>query len=276
MEQAKRGLAAPRLLLVAMLTLALAFGALVASSLTPEGAGQAHAASLSKKSVTITKGKTYKLKLKKATAKKVKWSSSKKSVATVSKSGTVKAKKAGKATITAKYKGKKYKCKVTVKNPVKKQTDFQKVMSAIEKSPDSVTVSKGIKAFLVSDDDAAVIIASDSSDKSVKFGFVVENGGREVSITLIVHENSSAPAEILLETTDNGKLKTSATVDKSSYKLGKSLSWKVKENKGLGLSDKKATDMSDQLLSESIKAWNQILKLETGYTMSHLGFKNVK
>lgn len=68
---------------------------------------------LSKKSVTITRGKTYKLKLKNAKAKKVKWTSSKKSVATVKK-GKITTKKAGKTTITAKYKGKKYKCKVTV------------------------------------------------------------------------------------------------------------------------------------------------------------------
>ena len=43
-------------------------------------------AKISKKSVTITKGKTYTLKVK-GTKKKVKWTSSKKSVATVSKKG---------------------------------------------------------------------------------------------------------------------------------------------------------------------------------------------
>lgn len=69
---------------------------------------------LNKKKISIVRGNTYKLKLKKAKAKKVKWKSSKKSVAAVSK-GVVTAVKAGKTTITAKYKGKKYKCKVTVK-----------------------------------------------------------------------------------------------------------------------------------------------------------------
>ena len=72
---------------------------------------------LSKKSVSITRGKTYKLKLKNAKAKKVKWTSSKKSIATVKK-GKITTKKAGKATITAKYKGKKYKCKLTVKGKI--------------------------------------------------------------------------------------------------------------------------------------------------------------
>lgn len=49
---------------------------------------------------------------------KIKWSSSNKKVASV-KNGVVKAKKIGKATIKAKYKGKTYKCKVTVKKNAK-------------------------------------------------------------------------------------------------------------------------------------------------------------
>ena len=68
---------------------------------------------LNKSKLTLTVGKTAKLKVKN-TKKKIKWSSSKKSVATVTKKGKVKAKKAGKTTITAKVGKKKLKCKVTV------------------------------------------------------------------------------------------------------------------------------------------------------------------
>lgn len=78
--------------------------------------GEAHAATkvkLNKTSATLLVGKSTTLKLSGAKASKVKWTSSKKSVATV-KAGKVKAKKAGKTTITATYKGKKYKCKITV------------------------------------------------------------------------------------------------------------------------------------------------------------------
>lgn len=81
---------------------------------------------LNKKKLTLKKGKKYTLKLtisstaktakeKKALKKAVKWSSSKKKVATVTKAGKVKAKKKGKTTITAKLKGKKVSCKVIVK-----------------------------------------------------------------------------------------------------------------------------------------------------------------
>lgn len=73
-------------------------------------------AKISKKSVTVTKGKTYTLKIK-GTKKKAKWTSSKKSVATVSKKGKVTGKKRGSTTITAKIGKKKYKCKVKVETP---------------------------------------------------------------------------------------------------------------------------------------------------------------
>lgn len=75
---------------------------------------------LSAKTATIKVGKTKTLKLKGAKASKVKWSSSNKKIATVNSKGKVKAKKKGKVTITAKYKNKKYTCKVTVKKAKKK------------------------------------------------------------------------------------------------------------------------------------------------------------
>lgn len=87
---------------------------------------------LNKKKVTIYVGKTTTLKLKN-NKKKIKWSTSNKKVATVSKKGKVKGKKAGKATITAKVGEKKYKCKVTVKKPKnqkKSQTARDKVINA--------------------------------------------------------------------------------------------------------------------------------------------------
>lgn len=74
---------------------------------------QAAQVKLNTKKVTLQKGKKKTLKLKNATGK-ITWKSSKKSVAAVNKKGVVTAKKAGKATITATYKNKKYKCTVTV------------------------------------------------------------------------------------------------------------------------------------------------------------------
>lgn len=70
---------------------------------------------LNKSKLSLTVGKTYKLKVKN-NKKKVKWTSSNKKVATVSSKGKVCAKGKGKAVITAKVKNKKYKCYVIVKN----------------------------------------------------------------------------------------------------------------------------------------------------------------
>ena len=80
----------------------------------------AHAASkvkLNYTKKTIAVGQKVNLKVK-GTSAKVKWSSSKKSVAAVSSKGVVTAKKAGTAKIKAAVKGKTYTCKVTVKNNV--------------------------------------------------------------------------------------------------------------------------------------------------------------
>lgn len=81
---------------------------------------------LSKTKATVYVGKTVTLKLKN-NKKKVKWSTSNKKVATVTKKGKVKGKKAGKATITATVGKKKYKCKVIVKTN-KKSKNIQETL----------------------------------------------------------------------------------------------------------------------------------------------------
>lgn len=78
--------------------------------------GEAAPVKLNKTQMTIYVGSSKTLKVK-GTSEKVKWGSSKKSVAAVNNKGKVTAKKAGKATITAKVNKKTYRCKVMVKNP---------------------------------------------------------------------------------------------------------------------------------------------------------------
>lgn len=73
---------------------------------------------LNKTKLTLVKGKSYTLKVI-GNKKKIKWSTSNKKIATVNSKGKVTAKKKGIVTITAKIGSKKYKCKITVKNPIK-------------------------------------------------------------------------------------------------------------------------------------------------------------
>jgi hypothetical protein len=80
---------------------------------------------LSEKKLTLNPGNSKTIKLREASAKKVKWSTSNKKIATVSK-GKIKAKKPGTVTITAKYKNKKYKCKVVVREKEKPVRDENK------------------------------------------------------------------------------------------------------------------------------------------------------
>lgn len=69
---------------------------------------------LNKKTASIKAGEKISLKLSGATGR-VTWTTSNKTVATVTSAGVVTGKKAGSATITASHKGKKYICKITVK-----------------------------------------------------------------------------------------------------------------------------------------------------------------
>lgn len=79
-----------------------------------------------KSKATVNLGKSYKLKLSGATASKVKWYSSNKKIITVSK-GVVKTKAKGTATVSAKYLGKTYKCKIVVKHTNHNYKDIEVV-----------------------------------------------------------------------------------------------------------------------------------------------------
>ncbi len=95
-----------------LLVFALALVMVATTLVTPANSDAAR--NLNKKKVKMYVGQTMQLYVTGATSK-VKWSSSKKKVASVSKKGVVKAKKKGKAKITAKYGKKKMYCTVVVR-----------------------------------------------------------------------------------------------------------------------------------------------------------------
>ena len=111
------------------IVLATTFALVLSSLYCPESQAAAKP-KLSKTKLTLTVGKTAKLKVKNYKGT-VKWSSNKKKVAAVSKKGVVTAKKKGTAVITAKAGKKKLKCKVTVKMAANKNTQ----------TPDPVTIA---------------------------------------------------------------------------------------------------------------------------------------
>lgn len=126
---------------------------------------------LSKTKITMTVGQSKKLKVKgisKKRAKRIKWKSSKKKVVTVTKTGKLKARKAGKATITVKVGKKKLKCKVTVKKKRKKSTKKKESNSSSKKmwlSKTSVTLQAGSGVDLVLHNAKNVVKWSSSNNK---------------------------------------------------------------------------------------------------------------
>lgn len=89
----------------------------LAATVAAPGTAEAASVRLSKSSVTLMPKKAVTLKLKGARASLVKWRSSKRAVAAVSSGGRVRAGRTGSAVVTATYRGKSYRCKVTVKRP---------------------------------------------------------------------------------------------------------------------------------------------------------------
>lgn len=108
---------------VAIVTVMLmvSFGIVLSGGNTDIAKATSKKPKLNKTKIELTKGDTFKLKL--SNAKNVKWSSNKKTVATVDKKGKVTAKKKGNAVISAKYLKRIYKCKVKVVEPKKIETN---------------------------------------------------------------------------------------------------------------------------------------------------------
>lgn len=93
----------------------LVLSLLISFSCSSATESEAAAIKLNKTTLTLTVGSSSTLKVKGVKAKKVKWSSNKKYIATVTSAGKVHAKATGNATITAKVSKKKLRCKVSVK-----------------------------------------------------------------------------------------------------------------------------------------------------------------
>lgn len=131
------------------------------------------AAKISKTKSTLIKGQTLQLKVT-GTKSKPKWSSSKKSVASVSSAGKVTAKKKGTATITAKIGKKKYTCKITVETP------------SLSKKTVSLNVGKSTTIKLNGTKQKITWKSSNSKVASVKNGKITGKSAGSATITATV------------------------------------------------------------------------------------------
>ena len=141
---------------------------------------------INKKKATIHIGEKLQLKVEGAD-KKVKWSTSDASVASVNKKGVVTGKAAGKATITAKAGKKKYTCKVTVKSVISvDKTELYMEENQTETLKITFAKIKGYDFTLkVSSSDNNVITCDfDSDSKGAKMTVkAVGSGSATITIT---------------------------------------------------------------------------------------------
>ena len=173
----------------------------------------ASAAKLNKTSISLNVGKTYTLKAT-GTNGKITWTSSNKSVATVSSKGVIKARKKGTTVITAKYGKKKLTCKVTVKQPVK----------SIKLNKTSATLKKGnsltLKATISPSSANNKAVTWTSSNKKVAIvsskGVVKAVGNGTATITVKAKDGSGkkATCKITVGTSSNT---TPVKTDPSTY-----------------------------------------------------------
>lgn len=202
-------------LFIVLLALVISFGTNEAQNISAKGVSK----------ITLKVGQKQKLYVKtgifgtkRVSWKKVKWSSSNKKVATVSKKGLVRAKKKGKATITAKYGKKKLKCKVIVKANKK----IKPVGTPIPMATTAPQGNGGTGATVVSNSELASKLAVSTQvlpDKTVLLS-VVNNNTVDVKSYRINYQLKTASGEVVETGTKSGYMLAPADTHYLSVYVG--------------------------------------------------------
>lgn len=246
--------------------------AVIAGLVPVETAMAAKKVAISKKAITLTAGKKTTLKLKnmkKSQKNKVKWTSSKKSVATVNKSGKVTAKKKGTAKITAKYAGKKYTCKVTVKakavkkkTPVTKEEDgFTKLTNYLKEKGNKRTDNDGSPYYTISSNypgntDMVGIILYDPKADYISLS---EVDGQYVFELRIYPNSSKGYAYMYSDTkTSLGDVTLSLITGNRDY-----VNW---------VQSTSFEDLGDAMFRCGLLHWNMMLEEKVGIGLRDIGF----
>ena len=256
--------------------------------------------SLNKTKLTLTAGKTYKLKLKN-NKKKVKWTSSKKSVATVTSKGKVTAKKAGTATITAKVAKKKYKCKLTVKakktvsepGNTNKDTDFT-VSVTPNYQANFTQLKNSILTYGTTNEDGNKVINGTYSHNSMDltYGIVYDSTkqsfefillstteleydkavtGLSLSVSEASIASGAAEFKILYDSGYYGSAYSTIPLA-NIHSENNSLLWNI-EASNIEASDYKIAELGNVFMNLSYKCWQLLLnEHNTQLSLTDLGF----
>ena len=229
--------------------------------------------SISKKSATLKVGQKLTLTLKNANASKVKWSTSNRKIATVSSKGVVKAKKAGKATITAKYGSKKFTCKVTVKNSsMTVKQAFNKVKNYLtQKGKYSDYGGNNRYAVTTSISGFSYTLAYYTKSNMIAFYSEYDTTG----VSLFVYNGAKARSAFYRygDNSDYEYLYYSANFTKSAYK-SKSTRLKYEHALGKKQNSEQINNEANSMLSRVVADFNSICYNNSKVNLKNLGFKN--
>lgn len=187
---------------------------------------QAASVKLSKSSLTLDVGKSATLKVN-GTKSKVKWSSSNKSVATVTTKGKVTAKQAGSATITAKVGKKTLKCKVTAKEQFSASEATKKISVTLQDTGSGVVAILKNNNNVVVNIDAKLVYYSNGKmiDTADDFTRAFESG-KECALFF------SAPMDADYNYVGYDDCKITLSVEKGSDFICGSEGIKIESNRG--------------------------------------------
>lgn len=242
------------------------------------------APSLSQTKLTLTVGESQTLRMRN-TSLPVRWLINKKSIADVT-NGTITAKKAGSAVITAVVGGQKYTCNLTVQSADQKVKDnYAKLLNAIQTK--GSTDSKGFLALMNTDYEDGTRYCSElaynPSNKKFVFKTQVESVIEDVRLlteTRLVFSGSDFKNVIVqVDTTfpDYGlgySLKTSFKSASYDGKGNKKFTVVSKNPSDIldGTSEAEIQELGNVYLQYSFAEWGYLLKDTTGMSMKDLGF----
>ena len=241
---------------------------------------------LNKTSITLKEGSSCQLKML-GTRQKVKWSSSARSVVTVSATGKVKAKQVKKDTsarITASVGGKKYSCKVLVKDvkaatpepeaPNPQATGFARLKDYILTFGKENTAGNyfiNMKNLYKGTNYTYGIVYNRAEDQ-LEFLFLTESSKDKSSMTKYVMENPvSAPTNYLfLMKNLSGGFEVKANLNPATYDGESKIAFQVEKSVG-GAPYQSINDLANATLQAGFAGWSKLLDY-AGITFKDLGF----
>ena len=261
---------------------------------------------LNKTSITLKEGSSCQLKML-GTRQKVKWSSSAKSVVTVSATGKVKAKQVKKDTsarITASVGGKKYSCRVLVKDvkaatpeteapkPSQPETEAPKPSQPETEAPKpQATGFARLKDYILTfgkentagnyfinmknlykGTNYTYGIVYNRVEDQLEFLFLTESSKDKSSMTMYVMENPvSAPTNYLfLMKNLSGGFEVKANLNPATYDGESKIAFQVEKSVG-GAPYQAINDLANAAVQTGFAGWSKLLDY-AGITFKDLGF----